>query len=185
MNRFSTRTIFCIYCVFILCQWLPVELNQCRRHAGPYMWNLNGLMLQGECVMLRVSSFPFFRLSVQHVMPSGHASSWLHIGCVKICRKGKWQRCFVLTPAALTPALWAFPTAEPNRFRQTEGWVVAGLSIVHSCCFAVLVLTKTRQRDLGKPVSEMCLHCKSQEATCFSVPYLLYFTGLWATSQLN
>lgn len=60
-----------------------------------------------------------------------------------------------------------------------------GLSIVRSGCFDILLLTEARQRDLEKPVFEMCLHGKSQQATCFSILYLFHFTGLWAISQLG
>lgn len=67
--------------------------------------------------------------------------------------------------------------------RRTGGGGVWGRSIVHSGCLRILLWTEGRQRDLEKPVFEMCLHGKSQQATCFSILYLFYFTGLWATSQ--
>lgn len=42
----------------------------------------------------------------------------------------KWQRCVVHSPGALTPALWACPSAEPNHFRQTGGQVEVVVVVV-------------------------------------------------------
>lgn len=109
------------------------------------------------------------------------SDAWKTAGRVR-----KWQRCIVLSPAALTLALWACPTAEPNHFRQTDrGWWGGYID----CTFRLLrypVVDRTQTEGFREAcVFEMCLHGKSQQATCFSVLYLFYFTGLWATSQLG
>ena len=122
-----------------------------------------------------------------HVMPSSHTSSWLHIGCVKNGRKSHEMAkvCRALPWSSDTGTVGlSFHWTEPIQTdRPTGGGGVWGRSIVHSGCLRILLWTEGRQRDLGKPVFETCLHGKSQLATCFSILYLFYFTGPWATSQ--
>ena len=123
---------------------------------------------------------------------SSHTSSWLHIGCVKNGRKSHEMAkvCRALPWSSDTGTVGlSFCWTEPFQTdRRTgggggSGGGVWGRSIVHSGCLRILLWTEGRQRDLEKPVFEMCLHGKSQQATCFSILYLFYFTGLWATSQ--
>ena len=70
-----------------------------------------------------MSLFPAVqRLSMcWHVMPSGHTSSWLHIGCVKNCRRNKEMAkvCRVLPWSPDTSTLGL--SYEPNHFRKTDG----------------------------------------------------------------
>lgn len=159
------------------------EQETCRDHVT-YMQSPCDLLRPEERVMWEVSSLRFKGCPCdtwcRAVTRQADCTSdaWKTAGRV---RKWQWQRCVVLFPAALTPALWACPTTEPNHFRQT--WA-GGTGI--DCTFKLLLYPVVdKGKDLEEPVFEMCVHSKSQQATCFSILYLFYFTGLCATSQLD
>lgn len=96
------------------------------------------------------------------------------------CRRNKKMAkvCCVLPCSPDTSSL-ACLTAEPNQLRLTHGggyrlyiqaaWV--------PCCW--------QTEGLREASVWVMFHGKSQQATCFSILCLFYFTGLWATSQLG
>lgn len=99
--------------------WLLAEMNQSKRRLGT-MWPTSCKVHVTSCSQRSVSckgSFPCCPCHTWCQAVTRQAdctlNAWKTAG-----RVTKWQRCVVLSPAVLTPALWACPTTEPNHFRQ-------------------------------------------------------------------
>lgn len=90
-------------------------------------------------------------LSMWHMMPNGHTSSWLHIGCVKNCRKSeKMAKVGCALPCSTDTSTLGLSYCWTKPF-QTNG--EGEILIVHSRCFGILLLT-----DRGTQRS-LCLKC--------------------------
>lgn len=131
--------------------------TRARGMQGPCDLDVKSMWLhasRGVCVMQGVSSLRFKGCPCDTWC---HTSSWLHIGCVKNCRKStkmaKVHRALPCSPDTSTLGL-SYRWTKPLQTNRRGGW--GGISIVHSGCFGILLLTEPRQKDLEKPA---CLKC--------------------------